>query len=46
MRDVRQLSTEDTWLQLGILIGIIQRHKCRNGDLRPVFKKFPILGPE
>ena len=39
-------STEDTWLQLGVLIGTIQRHECRNDDLRLVFREFPILGPE
>ena len=39
-------STEDTWLQLGVLIGTIQRHECRNDDPRRVFKEFPILGPE
>ena len=37
-------SSEDTYL--GVLIGTIQRHECRNDDLRLVFKKFPILGPE
>ena len=37
-------STEDTYL--GVLIGTIQRHECRNDDLRLVFKEFPILGPE
>ena len=37
-------STEDTYL--GVLIGTIQRHECRNDDLRCVFKEFPILGPE
>ena len=31
---------------LGVLIGTIQRHECRNDDLRLVFKEFPILGPE
>ena len=46
MRDARKRSTEDTWLQLGILIGTIQRHECRNDDLHLVFKEFPILGPE
>ena len=39
-------STERTWLQLGVLIGTIQRHECRNDDLRLVLKKFPIPGPE
>ena len=39
-------STEDTWLQLGVLIGTIQRRECRNDDLRLVFKEFPILGLE
>ena len=39
-------STEYTWLQLGVLIGTIQRHECRNDDLRLVFREFPILGPE
>ena len=38
--------TEDTWLQLGVLIGTIERHECRNDDQRLVLKKFPILGPE
>ena len=31
---------------LGVLIGTIQRHECRNDDLRLVFREFPILGPE
>ena len=44
MRDVRKRSTEGTYLV--VLIGTIQRHECRNDDLRPVFKEFPILGPE
>ena len=39
-------STEDTWLQLGVLIGTIQRHECWNDDLHLVFREFPILGPE
>ena len=39
-------STEDTWPRLGILIGTIQRHECRNDDQRLVFREFPILGPE
>ena len=39
-------STEDAWLHLGILIGTIQGHECRNDDLRLVLKKFPIPGPE
>ena len=46
MRDARNDRTEDTWLQLGVLIGTIQRHECRNDDLRLVFREFPILGPE
>ena len=46
MRDARKRSTEDVRLHFGVLIGTIQRHKCRNDDLRLVFKKFPILGPE
>ena len=33
-------------LQLGVLIGTIQRHECQNDDLRLVFREFPILGPE
>ena len=37
-------SSEDTYL--GVLIRTIQRHECRNDDLRLVFRKFPILGPE
>ena len=37
---------QSPWLQLGVLIGTIQRHECRNDDLRLVFKEFPILGPE
>ena len=37
--------TEDTWPWLGVLIGTIQRHECRN-DLRFVFREFPILGSE
>ena len=44
MRDARKRSTEDTYL--GVLIGTIQRHECRNDDLRLVFREFPILGPE
>ena len=39
-------STEDVRLHFGVLIGTVQRHECRNDDLRLVFKKFPILGPE
>ena len=39
-------STEDTWLHLGVLIGTIQRHECRNDDPRFVFREFPIPGPE
>ena len=39
-------SSEDTWLQLGVLIGTIQRHECWNDDLHLVFREFPILGPE
>ena len=39
-------STEDTWLHLGVLIGTIERHECRNDDQRLVLKKFPIPGPE
>ena len=47
MRDARKRSTEDTWpATLGVLIGTIQRHECRNDDLRCVFREFPILGPE
>ena len=46
MRDARKRSTEDTWPRLGILIGTIQRHECRNDDLRCVFREFPMLGPE
>ena len=30
---------------MGVLIRSIQRHKCRNDDLRLVFREFPILGP-
>ena len=44
--DVRQRSTGDTWLHLGVLIGTIQWHECRNDDLRLVFGEFPIRGPE
>ena len=43
MRDARKQSTEDVRLHLGVLIGTIQRHECRN-DLRLVFKEFPMLG--
>ena len=43
MRDARKRSREDTYL--GVLIGTIQRHECRNDDLWCVFKEFPILGP-
>ena len=39
-------STEDTWLHLGVLIGTIERHECRNDDQRLVLKKFPIPGPK
>ena len=39
-------SPKETWLHLGILIGTIQRHKCRNDDLRLVFREFLIHGPE
>ena len=39
-------STEDVRLHFGVLIGTIQRHECRNDDLRLVFREFPILGPE
>ena len=46
MREARKRSREDIWLHFGVLIGTIQRHECRNDDLRSVFKKFPILGPE
>ena len=46
MRDARKRSTEDTWPRLGILIGTIQRHECRNDDLRCVFRGIPMLGPE
>ena len=35
-----------TWLHLGVLIGTIERHECRNDDQRLVLKKFPIPGPE
>ena len=31
---------------MGVLIGTIQRHECRNDDPRLVFREFPILGPE
>ena len=37
-------SSEDTYL--GVLIRTIQRHECRNDDLRLVFREFPILGLE
>ena len=46
MRDARKRSTEDVRLHFGVLIGTIQRHECRNDDLRLVFREFPILGPE
>ena len=46
MRDARKRSTEDVRLHFGVLIGTIQRHECRNDDLRCVFREFPILGPE
>ena len=39
-------STEDTWLRLGVLIGTIQQHECRDDDLHLVFRELPILGPE
>ena len=45
-RDSQERSTEDAWLHLGVLIGTIQRHECRNDDLRLVFREFSILGPE
>ena len=44
MRDARRRSSEDTYL--GVLIRTIKGHECRNGDLRPVFREFPILGRE
>ena len=44
MRDARKRSREDT--NLGVLIGTIQRHECRDDDLRLVFREFPILGLE
>ena len=37
-------SREGTYL--GVFIGTIQRHECRNDDLRLVFREFPIPGPE
>ena len=43
--DSLERSSEDAWLHLGILIGTIQRHECRNDDLRLVFREFPILRP-
>ena len=46
MRDARKRSTQDVRLRFGVLIGTIQRHECRNDDLRLVLKKFPMLGPE
>ena len=46
MRDARKRSSEDVRLHFGVLIGTIQRHQCRNDDLRLVFREFPILGPE
>ena len=46
MREARKRSREDIWLHFGVLIGTIQRHECRNDDLRLAFKEFPILGPE
>ena len=41
IRDARKRSTEDTWLQLGVVIGTIQGHECRNDDLRLVFEEVP-----
>ena len=46
MRDARRRSTQDVRLHLEIFIGTIQRHECRNDDLRLVFREFPMLGPE
>ena len=46
MRDARRQSLEDAWLHRGVLIGTIQRHECRNDDLRLIFREFPMLGPE
>ena len=46
IRDARKRSIEEVRLHFGVLIGTIQRHECRNDDLRLVFKKFPTLGPE
>ena len=37
-------SSGDAWLHRGVLIGTIQRHECRNDDLRPVFREFTNLG--
>ena len=45
MRDARN-DRPRTRLHFGVLIGTIQRHECRNDDLRLVFREFPILGPE
>ena len=46
MREARNDRPRTPGIHLGVLIGTIQRHECRNDDLRLVFKKFPILGPE
>ena len=46
MRDARKRSTEDVRLHFWVVIGTIERHECRNDDLRLVVKEFPIPGPE
>ena len=46
MRDARKRSTQDVRLRFGVFIGTIQRHECRNDDLRCVFREIPMLGPE
>ena len=39
MRDARKRSTQDVRLRFGVFIGTIQRHECRNDDLRCVFRE-------
>ena len=46
MRDARNDRPRTPGYSSGFVIGSIQRHECRNDDLRLVFKEFPILGPE
>ena len=46
MRDGRNDRARTPGYIFGVLIGTIQRHECRNDDLRLVFREFPMLGPE